>query len=142
MRRSFRGKSKETGEWIYSTGMIYDDELSERVMLLDETTGEFEEVTAYSFGQATGLYDKNGKEIYEGDIVRFSSSPECFVDNIVVFHYGAFGYFAYNTFIPYAGNSNFNFNPCGTDSHHEIVGNVADNPEDCKKILERQKNGY
>lgn len=87
-----------------------------------------------TIGQFTGLTDKNGKEIYEGDIVQWGDS-EHKIKQVVEFRNGAFGY-VYDTigsFVPYAANTNFDFAALGTDKRFEVIGNVFDNPELIKK---------
>lgn len=66
----FRGKSKKTGKWIYGyyfknrgIDFIAPDEFA------NGKTWEDYEVIPETVGQFTGQLDKNGKKIYEGDII-------------------------------------------------------------------------
>lgn len=87
----------------------------QRHIVLEETVGQF-----------TGLYDKDGKRIYEGDILCRKDGGALLT---VEFRHGAFGYEYCGEFHSWAGNHNFTFNPFDTDVDFAIIGNIHDNPE-------------
>jgi len=78
--------------------------------------------------QFTGLYDKNGKEIYEGDIVKdtnnFKNEPK--IRKVVYSISNAwFPLRETTSFLNYSLTAN-NDDKC---SHLEVIGNIYENPE-------------
>lgn len=123
----FRGKCKDNNEWVI--GGYYPLYPNHIIVVDHRVLGEADRVNHYevvpeTVGQFTGLTDKNGKEIYEGDILYMWNTG--MKKAIVKFTHGTFALFVEDD--KYLQPLNLQY---WLDS--EIIGNIHDNPELFKK---------
>lgn len=139
----FRGKDLDTGEWIYGhffqrlghyPTIVEPRPRDGKVMYYEIAV---EDTTV---GQFTGLLDTNGKEIWEGDVVRVGilspnytgSYPEpYYVDTACIYKEGAFLYKRISPFDKKKLSRNWTYKPMHRYEIYstEVIGNIHDNPE-------------
>lgn len=118
----FRGKRVDNGKWVEGN---YSIDVSGRVDILPIDNLVFFEVIPETVGQFTGLTDKNGKKIFEGDIAKYESK----VYEIKYIE-------KYARFAP--SNESTVFMVCAFN-RLEVIGNVHDNPELLKEGTPSEK---
>lgn len=143
----FRGKRIDNGEWVqgFLCFKYFSDLPHKRLVIQYKTIPEPErwipeykvaEVDPSTVGQFTGLHDKNGKKIFEGDVFREEDDLVC----VVVFKGGCFCLEWYGCPGIYTESG---YDECGgewgivdcetVDMYNfnliEVIGNIHDDPE-------------
>lgn len=125
----FRGKTDKDKEWVY--GDLLHDGYDYDVAIWEQECKLVTEISPETVGRFTGLTDKNGKNIFEGDI------HECIVgeeSSLFVVKHGKYydseasdkkyGWYFENT----KTNDCYSFYGDEKD-YTNIIGNIHDNPE-------------
>lgn len=130
-RYLFRGKRTDNGEWV--TG-FYEESHGKSYINWEETIEKHDkslrvirsmEVIRETVGQYTGLKDKNGNMIFEGDIIYCKSRLDS-ANMVVIFECGQFRMILSENYYSYQTNIGFYDINC---FDKEVIGNIHDNPE-------------
>lgn len=124
----FRGKSKPWGGWC--EGFLVKERDHFRISRKDDLDGFSFVVDPETVGQFTGLTDKNGKKIFEGDYIRIDEYVKEVFDPVVndgpvIFSRGCF----------FVGDGSSVLQSldticdCEGEFRGEVIGNIYDNPE-------------
>ena len=115
----FRGKSLETGKWVQ--GYLFKH-WGKAFILWGTNNGQptMNEVNPNTVGQYTGLKNKNGTKIFEGDILKRTDSENELINICWDLDRGGF----LMCYIEYDECYNLEELPSC-----EIIGNIHDNPE-------------
>ena len=121
----FRGKSIDTGKWLYGHLFNYGLTAPTNVpcICVCVPTSWKEAYNIYTvhpdtIGQYTGLKDKNGKKIFEGDIVEFTNLD--LPDMVIRFDNGSF---------MFCEDENSTYEELRMTYTVEVVGHIYDTPE-------------
>lgn len=121
----YRGKRTDTGEWV--VGCLtrdIDGTLNQIEVFRGYCLCDIWEVYPSTVGQDTGLTDKNGKRIFEGDVVSGLFLYALPINGVCAFQNGAFGLEwergGAKEFAAFTSMCNVEF---------EVIGNVHDIPE-------------
>ena len=143
----FRGKCKTDNKWLYGFPYV----TRKNAVKINWYCSEFgsmktDEVLPETVCQFTGLYDKNGRKIFEGDILQCNNNPqdlikvvfgkfdvidvetETAVDNVIGWHYEVIPTDKLSKIEPFClpmPITEFYINRCTMVG----IGNIYDNPE-------------
>lgn len=114
----YRAWDKEFKEMVQVDALVFDEQIIKATYKNGNVVKE--DLKNYVLMQSTGLTDKNGKEIFEGDIL---GTKDGLLDGIV----------KYNSDLGMWTNSLIRYNNferlCNVASSREIIGNIHTNPE-------------
>ena len=143
----FRAKATEEmadgNQWVYGFGVHQVDLVGRGVEVHLHTSGGVYHVDPETVGQYTGLQDRNGKEIYEGDILTSESYP--FQDEGKYNYHGIIEWIDEEASFYMTkrlankekrGMSDGISQPIESIEEFEVIGNINENPE----LLEVESN--
>ena len=124
----FRGKRAKDGKWV--DGSLFSSMTGQKFIRWEvEDDGAIEEIVQYevnpeTIGQFTGLTDKNGKRVFEGDILQWVDEDNTCEGSKLIFivkfdgeYEGFFGEGEFDNIEPWQFRN------------HEVIGNIHDKPE-------------
>lgn len=116
----FRGKGINDKEWRYG---FYTEQQGYPYITPDGVA--MYEIDANTAGQYTGFVDKNGKKIFEGDVLKMNNTDlKC---GAISFMRGSFCLTSIEERVIYRADIGY-IEQCGVN-RAEVIGNIYDNPE-------------
>lgn len=128
----FRGKRLDNGEWVVGylceniNGYLSIQQIVRKVEEGFAVPHKIYEIAPKTVGQFIGLKDKDGREIYEGDIVTAWSVGSCMTG---VIKKRIDGLWIISPAYLHRRFWNMAPNISGVDDSVEIIGNIHDDPE-------------
>ena len=118
----FRGKRTDNGEWVEGYYSPVNIPITGNMGHFINVGGyRAVEIDSETVGQYTGLNDKNGVKIFEGDIVRYGDT----IHRVVFEQRNGTAYFG----LVYAACETLPFGHYQDLKQIEVIGNIYDNPE-------------
>ncbi|MBQ5687988.1 MAG: hypothetical protein IIV23_09810 [Ruminococcus sp.] len=127
----FRGKTYND-KWVQGLLVQMDDHLTQIRKLGSDGIGYYDySIVPSTVGQYTGLTDKNGKKIFEGDVLNVHDQIPMFdgYDTDEIVYNGKVMYIKNQGMFVCEGNNDGNALCALNLDKCEVIGNIYDNPE-------------
>lgn len=121
----FRGKEIDSKKWHFGLLSYFDDDNSYYINFKDGNDYVGTIVDSNTVGQFTGKCDKNGKKIFEGDIVWDFAEEEY----LVILWCQKLGRYVRSETVDVNKGLWYSFNDIFEEEGCEVKGNIHDNPE-------------
>ena len=133
----FRGKRIDNGEWVFGSLLAWRDGDTDICCHNSDNNGEMDKVIVRpeTVGQFTGLTDKNGKKVFEGDILKFTDENADYEWIGKVEFGNPNAEYNWGFQLVYIKGTKPNtdillwFDMEETGAYSEVIGNIHDNPE-------------
>ena len=127
----FRGKRTDNGEWVEGDllQVKYYNKRTEYSIMPQTPVSSAVPVISETVGQFTGLTDKNGKRIFEGDICKFKHLGDANVGQIVFNYSTATFVMCFSIIVGAYGEKAVRRMLLSVFDDIEIIGNINDSPE-------------
>ena len=133
----FRGKRTDCDAWVEGDLIqaFRGNQLSSCSIMPNTPTAYCWKIDPKTVGQYTGLTDKNGKKIFEGDIVKCTDTINDFEFNAVVEFGNPNGEYNWGYQLKFISGEESNFDIlCWVDmeetgAYIEVIGNIDDSPD-------------
>lgn len=121
----FRAWDKNKKSMFYSD-KDFNNDLSEFFSEIQDYRNPLSDISS-TIQQLTGLTDKNGKEIYEGDIVKFCHWDDCNINKERIWKIGKIVWDEYS--FRFTLDPKEPMNSLYYSKMYEVIGNIYENPD-------------
>ena len=131
----FRGKRLDNGEWVEGNLFVSDTDGGTYILAGSRIVTIEWEVDPSTVGQYTGLKDKNGERIFDGDIIAvpFEEDRSPWEENCIYYENGKvyFDEIRFGWYVKFKCDelTLWEYDDCGVT----IIGSIHDNPEFMKE---------
>lgn len=131
----FRAKRVDNGEWVFGGYSYCEKDNTHYITVMGKDhishIGFHQQVYPETIGQYTGLKDKKGKEIYEGDILKMRlGCDQMDINEYDVICQVVYGFRGRGSEIGFTGETKAGFQiPLASQCCLQVIGNIYENPE-------------